>query len=135
MPTELMRVQADDGSAVLIEIDKPDSGFGEVAFDGAVFKAKETLEQALDGVRNIALKALDEFRNNDRRGHGPDSVELEFGVKFKAEAGAAVFAKTAAEGHIVVRMAWSGREHPVGRPAFDDEDDPRATDDFEEPRA
>ncbi|GAA0469616.1 hypothetical protein Ade02nite_32610 [Paractinoplanes deccanensis] len=127
MPTELMRVQADDGSAVLIEIDKPDSGFGEVAFDGAVFKAKETLEQALAGVRGIALKALDEFRSGGD--DGPDSVELEFGVKFKAEAGAAVFAKTAAEGHIVVRMGWTGRGQPVGRPGLDygdDDEEPRA---------
>jgi hypothetical protein len=131
VPTELMRVQADDGSAVLVEIDKPDSGFGEVSFDGAVFKARESLEQALNGVRTIALKALEEFRGGG--GDGPDSVELEFGVKFKAEAGAAVFARTAAEGHIVVRMAWSGREHPVGRPALDD-DEPDAIDDFEGPQ-
>ncbi len=123
MATELMRVQADDGSAVLIEIDQPDSGFGDVVYDGSVFKAKETLEQTLTGVRAIALKALDTFREGGD--DGPDSVELEFGVKFKPEAGSAVFAKTAAEGHIVVRMAWSGSGQPVGRPALDDgaEDD------------
>ena len=121
MPNELMQIQADDGSVVLVEIDAPDSGFGEVAFDGAVFKARETLEQALISVRTIALKALNTFRAAES---APDSVELEFGVKFKAEAGSAVFARTAAEGHIVVRMSWTGSAHPVGRPALDDDEDP-----------
>jgi hypothetical protein len=121
VPSELMQIQADDGSAVLIEVDAPDAGFGEVSFDGRIFKARETLEQALTNVRGIALKALDTFRAGET---APESIELEFGVKFKAEAGSAVFARTAAEGHIVVRMSWSGAtSHPVGRPALDSDDD------------
>jgi hypothetical protein len=111
-----MRMQADDGTAVLIEIDPVSEGFGDVAFDGAVAKARQTLEQTLVDVRAMALKALDTFRDGAR---GPDTVELEFGVKFKAETGAAVFAKTAAEGHIVVRLSWSGE--PAGAPESDDE--------------
>ncbi|MGK5682586.1 CU044_2847 family protein [Actinoplanes sp. URMC 104] len=120
MPSELMQVQAEDGTAVLIEIDAPDSGFGEVAFDGRVFKGRDTLEQSLEGVRTMALKALESFRAGDA---APDKVELEFGVKFKAESGSAVFARTAAEGHIVVRMGWSGQPHPVGRPSLEGDDD------------
>jgi hypothetical protein len=124
VPSELMQVQADDGSAVLIEIDAPDAGFGEVAFDGRIFKARETLEQALDGVRGMALKTLDTFRSAEAGESAPESIELEFGVKFKAESGPAVFARTAAEGHIVVRMSWSGGGgHPVGRPSLDGGDD------------
>lgn len=121
MPNELMQVQAEDGSAVLMEIDAPDAGFGEVSFDGKVFKSRETLEAALYGVRSIALKALDTFRSGES---GPDTVELEFGVKFKAEADSAVFARTASEGHIVVRLSWSdSNSQPVGRPYL--EDDPQ----------
>ena len=105
MPRELMRVQAEDGSAALFEVDAPDGGgLDEVAFDGGVVKAKETLERTLADVRTIALKALDAFRGDGSR--TPHEVELEFGVKLKAEAGAAVFARTAAEGHIVVRLTW-----------------------------
>jgi hypothetical protein len=113
-----LRVQSDDGAAVLFEIDPPSDvgGFGDVAFEGAYYKAKETLEQTLTDVRAIALKALDTFRAGSRR---PDAVELEFGVKFTAEAGAAVFAKTAAEGHIVVRLSWSGDR--AGTAESDDE--------------
>ena len=106
MPSELMRVQAEDGSAVLFEVDVTPRGLQEVAFDGKIVKARETLEQSLGEVRRMALKALDTFRGDGK--DGPDGVELEFGVKFKAEAGAAVFARAAAEGHMVVRLSWTG---------------------------
>ncbi|WP_416901367.1 CU044_2847 family protein [Micromonospora echinospora] len=106
MASELMRIQADDGSAVLVEIETPPEGFDDVAFDGAIIKAKETFEQTLTGVRTMAFKALDTFRTGERR---PDHVELEFGVKFKAEAGGAVFAKAAAEGNLIVRLSWSAK--------------------------
>ncbi|HET6482646.1 MAG TPA: CU044_2847 family protein [Actinoplanes sp.] len=117
MPNELLQVQADDGSVVLIEIDAPDAGSGEVAFDGKVFKARESLERALVDVRAAALKTLDAFRE---AAEAPDSVELEFGVKFKAESESAVLARTAGEGHIVVRLTWSGGRHAVGRPWSDE---------------
>jgi hypothetical protein len=116
VPNELMRLEADDGSEVLIEIEAPPGGWGDVAHDGSIRRAKETFEQSLTGVRGMALKALDAFRGG---ASAPDQVELEFGVKFKAEASAAVFAKTAAEGHIVVRLSWAGK--PGGGTEPDDE--------------
>ena len=119
MPNELMRLQADDGSAVLIEIDAPDSSVGEVTFDGAVYKPTESLEETLTNVRTIAVKALDTLRSVP---HGPDNVELEFGVKFRAEAGGAVLARSAAEGTIVVRMSWAAPRGHAGRPALYDDD-------------
>jgi len=110
---ELMWLRAADGSAVLVEIDDPrgDAGFGDVAFDGAIFRAKETFEQALGEVRVMAVKALDAFRAGPA---APDQVELEFGVKFKAEVNAAIFAKIAGEGTLVVRLTWSA---PAAQPA------------------
>lgn len=98
-------MDADDGTTAWIEVEVPEGGFGDVAFEGRIVKAKESFERALTDVRTMAFKALDTFRDDARR---PDQVELEFGVKFTAEAGSAVFAKTAAEGHLVVRLTWSG---------------------------
>lgn len=111
MANELMRIQAADGTAVLVEIDDPreTDGFGDVAFEGAVYRAKETFEQTLGDVRAMALKALDTLRAGPL---APDQIELEFGVKFKAELNAAIFAKTAGEGTLVVRMAWSAPGSP-----------------------
>jgi len=115
---ELMRIEAADGTAVLVEIDDPreGEGFGDVAFEGAIFRAKEIFEETLTDVRVMALKALDTLRTGPS---APDHVELEFGVKFKAELGAAVFAKTAGEGTLVVRMAWAG---PVSQPGEHDDE-------------
>ena len=118
MANELMRIEAADGTAVLVEIDDPreGEGFGDVAFEGAIFRAKEIFEETLTDVRVMALKALDTLRTGPS---APDHVELEFGVKFKAELGAAVFAKTAGEGTLVVRMAWAG---PVSQPGEHDDE-------------
>ncbi|WP_250029450.1 CU044_2847 family protein [Paractinoplanes maris] len=120
MANELLRLQADDGSAVLVEIDGPDSSSGEVAFDGSAFIARESLEQSLVDVRTAALKTLDAFR---QASDVPEKIELEFGVTFRAESAAAVLARTASEGHVVVRLTWSGGGHPVGRPWLEGEDD------------
>ena len=108
-----MRVRSDDGGEALFEVDVNPRGLQDVSFEGKIVKAKESLEQSLVEVRRMALKALDTFRGSDAG--GPDQVELEFGVKFKAEAGTAVFAKAAAEGHIVVRLLWTnGEREPDG---------------------
>ncbi|MFE2032629.1 CU044_2847 family protein [Streptomyces scopuliridis] len=49
----------------------------------------------------------------------PDGVELEFGVKLMAEAGA-VIAKTSAEGHMTVKLSWNpgttGESSTTGEP-------------------
>jgi hypothetical protein len=116
--TQLLRMQtADDDATGLFEIDSPvgEGGFGDVAFDGTVYihKAREKLEQSLAEVNTIAQRALCTFREGTRR---PDKVELEFGVKFTAETGAAVFAKTAAEGHLVVKLSWTARPDEDARP-------------------
>ncbi|MBM2620829.1 hypothetical protein JIG36_35550 [Actinoplanes sp. LDG1-06] len=121
MTSELMSVRTEDGSAALFEVDVNPGGLRDVSFDGKIVKAKETLEQSLVEVRRVALKALDTFR--DGGADGPDQVELEFGVKFKAEAGTAVFAKAAAEGHIVVRLSWKSGVDGPGGPGGGEADD------------
>ncbi|MFJ8041325.1 CU044_2847 family protein [Kitasatospora sp. NPDC096147] len=69
----------------------------------AVERAGETFEQALTGVRSAAESALAVFRGGSL---APDEVELEFGVKLTAEAGALI-ARTAAEAHLTVRLSWA----------------------------
>jgi hypothetical protein len=113
-----MRLQAADGTAVLVEVDDPRNGegFDDVAFEGAIYRAQEAFEQSLADVRAMAVKALETLRTGPP---APDQIELEFGVKFKAELGAAVFAKAAGEGTLIVRMAWSG---PVSSPGEQDDE-------------
>uniref|UniRef100_UPI000B29EAC9 CU044_2847 family protein n=1 Tax=Streptomyces phaeochromogenes TaxID=1923 RepID=UPI000B29EAC9 len=70
-----------------------------------------TFEGSLEGVRAAAESALRVFRDGSLK---PDTVEIEFGVKLTAEAGALI-AKSAVEGHLVVKLSWS----PSGSGASD----------------
>ncbi|MEV8093350.1 CU044_2847 family protein [Kitasatospora sp. NPDC085879] len=69
----------------------------------AVVRASETFEHALGGVRAAAEAALAVLRDGSLR---PDTVEIEFGVKLSAEAGALI-ARTAADAHLTVKLSWS----------------------------
>jgi hypothetical protein len=103
--SELYRWETAEGS-VVVEV-----GSGEPGFEGVSRKAGEIIhdvgrrfDDALDGVRGAARSALLKFRDVDLR---PDEVEIELGVSLNAAAGA-VIARTCAEGHMIVRLRWSG---------------------------
>jgi len=70
-----------------------------------IAKAKKSFEEALEDVKEAATKTLAVLRDGKL---GPDTVEIEFGVRFNCEAGA-VIAKTGAEGHLLVKMAWTAK--------------------------
>ncbi|XVS61859.1 CU044_2847 family protein [Actinosynnema sp. CA-299493] len=99
---ELMQMDTANDSFVLVEVDDSDPGFQRASRQGAIIKATETFENALDNVKNAALSALDRMTSGPRQ---PDSIEIEFGVKMNAEAGA-IIAKTSIEGHLKVKMIW-----------------------------
>lgn len=101
---ELMRWESDEGP-VVVEVDSKDPGFRSVARGdgGEVHDVQGRFESALDNVRGAAVSALHTFRTTAL---DPDQIELEFGVKLSAVAGA-VIAKTAAEGHLTVKLTWS----------------------------
>ncbi|WP_438827889.1 CU044_2847 family protein [Streptomyces tropicalis] len=93
-----------DDTVVRVEAADEETGSQLVARgpDGAV-RATRTFEHALDGVRSAAEAALRVFRDGSLR---PDSVNIEFGVKFSAEAGALI-ARSTVEGQLVVKLSWS----------------------------
>ncbi|MFF8943322.1 CU044_2847 family protein [Streptomyces sp. NPDC014864] len=93
-----------DGTVVRVET--PDDEYGSrlvARGDDGALQATRTFEGALDGVRAAAESALRVFRDGSLK---PDAVEIEFGVKLTAEAGALI-AKSAVEGQLVVKLSWS----------------------------
>jgi hypothetical protein len=88
---------------IIVEIDDSTSGFELVARDGVVTGTRKLLEETLASVRDVTSSALSSLRGGV---HAPDTVEVEFGVKLIAKAGAVV-AKTATEGHFLVRLRWA----------------------------
>jgi Trypsin-co-occurring domain 1 len=106
--TELVQFDLPDGGVVFAEVAADEPGIrraGRTA-DGAWVKATANLDVALDGVRSAANVALGKLRDLARE---PDEIELEFGVRLNASAGA-VLARTDAEGHLQVRLAWKKAE-------------------------
>jgi Trypsin-co-occurring domain 1 len=102
--TELLRWQTDQGP-VVVEVDDEDAGYQSIrrSPDQVVHDTAGKFEDALAGVRAAAVTALQTFRDDTLK---PDEVDIEFGVKLNAEAGA-VIAKTALEGHLVVKLRWA----------------------------
>ncbi|WP_033322054.1 CU044_2847 family protein [Actinomadura atramentaria] len=103
---ELVRWETDRGP-VVVEVDDDQPGFESVSRTGdLVLSAGEHLETALGTVRAAAESALASLAGLAK---APDVVELEFGVKLNAAAGA-VIAKTSLEGHLKVKLTWGSPE-------------------------
>ncbi|MFD5856358.1 CU044_2847 family protein [Streptomyces chartreusis] len=102
----LIEFKTKDGIAVTFDghDDTGAPGSRLVARDDAV----RSFEASLDGVRAAAASALRVFRDGVLR---PNGVEIEFGVRMSAEAGA-IIAKGTAEGHLVVKLTWSASAQP-----------------------
>ncbi|MER8070983.1 CU044_2847 family protein [Streptomyces sp. NPDC094034] len=100
--TALMEFTTDSGATVVVEVDRDTPGARPVARGNSLAQAGHTFGEALQGIRSAAESALAVFRDGSLK---PDAVELEFGVKLMAEAGA-VIAKTSAEGHMTVKLSW-----------------------------
>ncbi|MFC8423175.1 CU044_2847 family protein [Streptomyces sp. NPDC057236] len=98
-----MQFTTESGTTVVVEGVADESGARLVSRGNGPAQAARTFEGSLEGVRAAAESALRVFRDGSLR---PDAVELEFGVKLTAEAGA-VIAKGSAEGHLVVKLSWA----------------------------
>lgn len=110
--TELVRFGLADGGSVVVEADD-ESGVELASRDGSgIAAAQARFADALTDVRTAAAEALRVLRDDTL---SPDAVELEFGVKLTAQAGA-VIAKTALEGHLKVKLTWGTPPLPTPEP-------------------
>ncbi|MEU0003468.1 CU044_2847 family protein [Streptomyces sp. NPDC006314] len=105
----LVEFRTEDGALVVVEDVATRSGARLVSRGDGPAQAARTFEGALEGVRAAASAALRVFRDGTLR---PDAVEIEFGVRLSAEAGA-VIAKGSTEGHLVVKLSWSPGQPPA----------------------
>ena len=108
----LVEFKTEDGALVVVEDVVTRTGARLVSRGDGPAQAARTFEAALEGVRAAASSALRVFRDGSLR---PDAVEIEFGVRLSAEAGA-VIAKGTTEGHLVVKLSWSPGQ-ASGQPA------------------
>jgi hypothetical protein len=100
----LIEYQLTDDSTIWVEVDEPErSGVKPVSRSGEVVeKAKQTFSAALDNVKPIAETIIDKLRNLS---DSPDEVEVKFGLKMNAEAGA-IIAAAGVEANYEITLKW-----------------------------
>ncbi len=110
MDKELAQFKLEDGTAFLVEVDKPVLARGEtlqrvalVDTNKMVYEAKQTLEEALDKVRPVAEATVKKLKSGLTQ--PADEIEVTFGLKLNAEAGV-VFGSVGGEVTFEVKLKW-----------------------------
>lgn len=96
---------------ILIEVDRAEPGHAVTrggGLGGLVQKAASSFE---DGLTRIKPAAAEIVRQLSGGIDGIDSVEVKFGMKFSAEAGAFI-ASTASEANFEIQIKWSRPRKP-----------------------
>ncbi|MFL6118369.1 CU044_2847 family protein [Actinophytocola sp.] len=100
--SEPVRFPLASGGSVLVEIETPPGVAHAGRASGVLREARTTFERTLGEVRDAAAAALAQFTAMSRT---PDEVELKFGIKLDAEAGA-IIARTGIQGQFEVKLKW-----------------------------
>jgi len=101
----LIEFPLDGGGSIVVEVDEPmpDSGVVRAARPGEIAaKAAQTFEDALESIKPAASAIVAKLRNLS---DPPDEMEVEFGLKMTAAAGAVV-AAAGAEANYKVTLKW-----------------------------
>lgn len=101
----LIEFPLEDGGSIVVEVDEPEPEGGVVraARPGEIAaKAGQTFEAALERIKPAAGAIIAKLRSLS---DPPDELEIEFGLKMSAEAGAVV-AAAGAEANYKVTLTW-----------------------------
>lgn len=100
----LVEFPLEDGTTMLVEIEETDQGGLVKASraDDVIVKAQMTLEKSLEKVKPAAQFVIQQLR---KLHDSPDEIELVFGLKLSADAGA-VLASAGAEANYTVTLKW-----------------------------
>lgn len=99
----LVEFPLENDEKILVEIDESEeSGLINVSADKKIVKAQQTLEKALEKVKPAANFVINQLR---KLHDAPDEIEVTFGLKLSADAGA-VIASTSAEANYTVKLMW-----------------------------
>lgn len=116
--SELVRFPLAEGGSILVEVDeRPGVSRAGRSSTRVLQEARATFEHAVAGVRDAAASALAQFTSMTR---APDEVELKFGLKLDAEAGA-VIARTGIQGQFEVKLRWRRDGLPIEEETVEEE--------------
>jgi hypothetical protein len=109
----LVEFPLEDGTTMLVEVEEPDQGglVNASRIDDVIVKAQLTLEKSMEKVRPAAQFVIQQLR---KLHDTPDEVQVSFGLKLSADAGA-VLASASAEANYSVTLKWV-KEKEVVKP-------------------
>jgi hypothetical protein len=103
---QLIEFPLEDGGHILVEVYEDDAQSSIVRasldVDETIKKAQQTFESAMDKVKPAASAVIAKIRSLH---DVPDEVEVQFGLKLNAEAGAIV-ASAGVEANYTVTLKW-----------------------------
>lgn len=105
----LIEFPLEDGGSILVQVDEsaPEGGMVKAARPGEIAaKATQTFEAALEKVKPAAAAIISKLRD---LADPPDEMEVEFGLKLSADAGA-FLASAGAEANYTVTLTWKREE-------------------------
>lgn len=104
---QLVEYSLADGTTFLIEVDEPErtTAVERVALPSGqlVLKAQQSFEEALDKVKPVASTIVSKLRSLNTPA---DAVEVKFGLKLTAEAGA-IFSSVGGEVTYEITLKWN----------------------------
>lgn len=77
-------------------------------------KSSEAVSKAMMTIRHMAVRTIESVK---KLSDPPDAVEVQFGIKLDAEAGALV-AKAGTEASINVKLTWRSEDKPSEKPPY-----------------
>jgi hypothetical protein len=101
----LIEFPLEDGTMLLVEVDEPEPEGGIVRAarpDEVIVRAQLTFNQALEKIRPAAGAIIQKLRSLS---DPPDEIDVEFGLKLSAEAGAFV-ASAGVDANYKVTLKW-----------------------------
>ena len=117
MTKRIIEIPLDEEQKIFAEIDEDD--YDE---DDALAPVSRMSPDAIEHVEGSVQSAIDStvvptahaiFRHLTRMPSSPETVILEFGLKFNGRAGV-VFASTKVEGHVKVTLHWNAPSQSIG---------------------
>ncbi|GAB4581805.1 MAG: hypothetical protein Fur0022_45550 [Anaerolineales bacterium] len=94
----------------LVPVSRGGGKLGEVTGE-LVEKSREAIDKAMDTIQGMAAKTIAAAKGISEP---PDAIEVEFGIKLDAQAGALV-AQAGTEASITVKMVWRPKDKPMAK--------------------
>lgn len=106
----LVEFPLEDRTSILVEIDEPEIGnmVRSARPSETIVKAQKTFEEAMEKVKPAAAAIIAKFRSLH---DALDEIEVEFGLKLGADAGAFI-ASAGVKANYKVTLKWKKEEKP-----------------------